>query len=119
MIMSKLRVWWIPQVGAISEAIYVPVQSVEEGKKVLDILAAYDAFQLQNRIKPDYSNAGGLQIYNPEIADYEDWYLETEDDYFDDVDEYISSTDKADEIDAFTHELFKQIDWEKIERMTK
>ena len=39
--------------------------------------------------------------------------------YFDDVDEYISSTDKADEIDAFTHELFKQIDWEKIERMTR
>ena len=31
--MSKLRVWWIPQVGAISEAFYVPVQSVEEGKK--------------------------------------------------------------------------------------
>ena len=80
-IMSKLRVWWIPQVGAISEAFYVPVQSVEEGKKVLDMLAAYDAFQLQNRIKPDYSNAGGLQIYNPEIADYEDWYLETEKNY--------------------------------------
>ena len=80
-IMSKLRVWWISQVGAISEAFYVPVQSVEEGKKVLDMLAAYDAFQLQNRIKPDYSNAGGLQIYNPEIADYEDWYLETEKNY--------------------------------------
>ena len=79
-IMNKLRVWWIPQVGAISEAFYVPVQSVEEGKKVVDMLAAYDAFQLQNRIKPDYSNAGGLQVYNPEIADYEDWYLETEDD---------------------------------------
>ena len=113
---KKLRVWWIPQVPM--GAFYIPVESVEEGKKVLDMLAAYDAFQLQNRIKPDYSNAGGLQVYNPEIADYEDWYLETEDDYFDDVDEYISSTDKADEVDAFTHELFKQIDWEKIERMT-
>ena len=86
---NKLRVWWIPQVGSISEAFYVPVQSVEEGKKVLDMLAAYDAFQLQNRIKPDYSNAGGLQIYNPEIADYEDWYLETEDEFYDDAQDYF------------------------------
>ena len=118
-IMSKLRVWWIPQVGAISEAFYVPVQSVEEGKKVLDMLAAYDAFQFQNRIKPDYSNAGGLQIYNPEIADYEDWYLETDDDYFDDVDDYCEQCEKVEELTEFNQALFKQIDWEKIERMTK
>ena len=78
--MNKLRVWWIPQVGAGSEAFYVPVQSVEEGKRVMDMLATYDAYQLQNKIKPDYCNTGGLQIYNPEVADYEDWYLETEDD---------------------------------------
>ena len=116
---NKLRVWWIPQVGAISEAFYVPVQSVEEGKKVLDMLAAYDAFQLQNRIKPDYSNAGGLQIYNPEIADYEDWYLETDDDYFDDVDDYCEQCEKAEELTEFNQALFEQIDWEKIERMTR
>ena len=81
---------------------------------MLDILAAYDAFQLQEKIKSDYANAGGLQIYNPDTADYEDWYLETEDAYFDDVDEYVSTTDEAEEIDAFEHELFKQINWDKI-----
>lgn len=114
---QKLRVWWIPQVGAGSEAFYVPVKSVEEGKRVMNMLAAYDAYQLQNRIKPDYCNTGGLQVYNPEVADYEDWYLETEDDYFDDVDDYIDSTGNADEIDEFTHELFKQIDWDLIHKM--
>lgn len=31
--MDKLRVWWIPQAGAIEEAFYVPVETVEEGKK--------------------------------------------------------------------------------------
>ena len=36
---EKLRVWWIPQVG-LSDAFYIPVKSVEEGKKVMDILAA-------------------------------------------------------------------------------
>lgn len=116
---NKLRVWWIPQVGAINEAFYVPVQSVEEGKKVLDMLATYDAFQLQNRIKPDYSNAGGLQVYNPEIADYEDWYLETEDDYFDDVDDYCEQCERAEELTEFNQALFKQIDWKKIEQMTR
>ena len=95
--MNKMRVWWIPQIGASNEAFYIPVQ---------------------NRIKPDYCNTGGLEIYNAETEEYEDWYFETEDEYFEDVDEYLSTTDKAEEIDNFTSELFKQIDWEKIERMT-
>lgn len=116
---NKLRVWWMPQIGATGETFHIPVQSVEEGKKVMDILSAYDAFQLQNRIKPDYANAGGLQVYNPETADWEDWYLATEEDFFEAVDEYISSTDNAEMIDNFTHELFAQIDWDKIEQMTR
>ena len=59
--MSKLRVWWIPQAGATEDSFYVPVETVEEGKKVMDMLAAYDAYQRQNRIKPDYCNCGGVQ----------------------------------------------------------
>lgn len=116
--MNKMRVWWIPQIGASNEAFHIPVQSVEEGKKIMDILSVYDAYQLQNRIKPDYCNMGGLEIYNPETGDYEGWYFETEDNYFDNVDEYLSTTDKAKEIDNFTSKLFEQIDWGKIERIT-
>lgn len=115
---EKLRVWWIPQVG-LSDAFYIPVKSVEEGKKVMDILAAYDAFQLQNNIKSDYCNTGGLQVYNPEIADYEDWYLETEDNYFDNIDDYCEQCERAEELTEFNQTLFEQIDWEKIERMTQ
>ena len=114
---QKLRVWWIPQVGTGSEAFYVPVQSVEEGKRVMDMLAAYDAYQLQNKIKPDYCNTGGLQIFDEEEDEWCDWYLETEDSYFDDLDDYIEFAGKADEIDEFTHELFKQIDWDMIHKM--
>lgn len=116
--MRKSRVWQIPQVG-IEGTFYVPVDTPEEGKKLLDILAAYDAFQLQNKVKPDYCNVGGLQIFNEEEKEWEDWYLETEDDYFDNVDEYISSSEKAEEFETFNRELFKQIDWKQIERMTK
>lgn len=116
--MSKLRVWWVPQVG-IKETFYVPVGSVEEGKKVMDLLAAYDAFQLQNKVKPDYANVGGLQVWDEDEQDWIDWCMETENDYFDDVDEYCEQCECADELAAFKRELFDQIDWKKIERMTR
>lgn len=35
--MDKLRVWWIPQVGATEGAFYIPVETIEEGKKVMDM----------------------------------------------------------------------------------
>ena len=90
--MSKLRVWWIPQVG-INETFYVPVNTPEEGKKLLDTLAAYDAFQLQNKVKPDYCNIGGLQIFDDEDGEWYDWNIETDDYYYDDLDEYCESDD--------------------------
>jgi hypothetical protein len=103
--MSKLRVWHIPQVGC-NASLYIPVETVEEGKKVMDILACYDLFQLENRIKPDYCNVSGLQIFNEDDQEWEDWFIETKDDYFDDVDEYLENDEK---IQAFTKELFGQL----------
>lgn len=114
--MAKLRVWWCPQVGACG-SFYVSVSSPEEGRKVMDILSAYDGFQMQNGIKGDYSNVGGLEMFNEETGDWEDWALETEDDYFDDVDEYCDVCESAKEIEEFTKELFSQVDWEKIREM--
>ncbi len=58
---GDLRVWWIPQVPG--KAFNVDVGSVAEGVKIMDVLADYDAFQFENRIKPDYCNAGGLNRY--------------------------------------------------------
>lgn len=106
---NKLRVWWIPQVG-LSNSFYIPVKSVEEGKKVMDLLAIYDMFQLQNNIKPDYINTGGLQIFNEEEREWEDWYLETENDYYEDVDEYCDQCEKAEELKEFSRHLSEQID---------
>lgn len=83
---ETLRVWWIPQVPM--EAFYVPVKSVVEGVKIMNVLAEYDAFQYDNNVKDDYSNAGGLEMFDDD--DWCDWYIE--DDivgYFDDPDEYL------------------------------
>ena len=116
--MSKLRVWWIPQIG-IGQTFYIPVETVEDGKKIMDILAAYDLFQLQNNVKPDYSNVGGLQMRDEEEKEWCDWYMETEDDFFEDVDEYCEQCDKAEELEEFKRELLEQIDFGKCEEMEK
>ena len=75
---EQLKVWWIPQIPG--KSFEVPVSSVDEAKKILTVLADYDAFQLDNNIKCDYCNAGGLVVYdedadgegNPGWIDWED-----------------------------------------------
>ena len=106
---QKLRVWWIPQIPC--ESFYIPVDSPEEGKKVLDILAIYDMFQFENDIKPDFCNAGGLQYFDEEEQEWNDWYLETETDYYEDIDEYCESDEceQREELEEFRYELFRQI----------
>lgn len=49
----------------------VEVDNLVEAKKLLDTLAEYDKFQLENRIKPDYSNLGGLDVY--EQGEWVEW----------------------------------------------
>lgn len=58
--LGDLRVWWIPQVPG--KPFHVPVKNVDEAELVLATLARYDLFQLENRIKPDFANAGGLEV---------------------------------------------------------
>jgi len=68
---TKLRVWWIPQVPMA--AFTYPVDSIATGKVLLDVLAKYDAFQYENRVKPDYCNAGGMSWSHP-VATEGEWY---------------------------------------------
>lgn len=50
---------------------HVAVKSTQEAKLILDTLGRYDQFQLDNNIKPDYSNVGGLEVYVGTDVDYE------------------------------------------------
>ncbi len=63
---GDLRVWWIPQIPGTP--FFVCVQDLEEGRKICDTLAAYDQFQFDHRIKPDYSSTGGVEVH-----EYGDW----------------------------------------------
>jgi len=82
---GQLRVWWIPQVPM--KPFYVMVNNLEEAKLMLDTLADYDKFQYDNKVKPDYSNMGGLEIWDERDEEDEkgekwaDWGEEIGDDF--------------------------------------
>ena len=57
-----MKVWWIPQIPM--KPFEVEVSSLAEGVKIMDVLANYDDFQFRNRIKPDYSNVGGISVFD-------------------------------------------------------
>lgn len=70
MVTTKYRVWWKPQVPMKSFIVEVP--DVQTGRFVEVILADYDLFQFDNKVKPDYCNMGGTQFYNEEDQEWED-----------------------------------------------
>lgn len=43
------------------EPFWVTVPDIDTGKLVMNTLAAYDLFQYEHNVKPDYANAGGLR----------------------------------------------------------
>ena len=85
LIEGSLQVWWIPQVPM--NPFMVDVSTPEEGGKILDVLANYDLFQYEKNIKPDYSNAGGLNVFCD--GDWEEWYSE----FDEDIREYMEASE--------------------------
>lgn len=63
---GDLQVWIIPQIPG--EAFLIDVNSIPEGKKILDALGDYQLFMLQNEVIPDYSNVGGIRRW-----EQDDW----------------------------------------------
>jgi hypothetical protein len=84
---GTLRVWWIPQVPM--KSFHVPVKNVKQAMLILDTLARYDQFQLDNNIKPDYSNTGGLQEFTG--GDWTEW----DNDDGDDIDAVMDQRQEA------------------------
>lgn len=68
---GQLRVWHIPQVP-MDNLFNVYVDSIKEARLVLDTLAIYDLFQLEYKIKPDYSNVSGLEVF--EDNEWIEWH---------------------------------------------
>lgn len=96
---GDIKIWWVPQIPGKPFEVSVP--SLVAGKFLLTLLAEYDLFQLEQKVKPDYSNAGGLCQYKN--GDWEDWYDPDDDTEFDKVGyERLARIDKE---EGRTHEL--------------
>jgi Superinfection exclusion gene product 17 len=77
---GQLKVWWIPQIpGRKFEYL---IETLVEAKTVLNTLAEYDMFLLQHGHRVDYSNAGGLMVFDEDdtndgpLGSWVDWYSE-------------------------------------------
>lgn len=62
--MKRLRVCHFPQIPC--KPFIVEVQDIEQSKLLCDVLANYDLFQFDNRIKPDYANMTVVEQWNEE-----------------------------------------------------
>jgi hypothetical protein len=70
--MVKLRVWWKSTFPG--NAFYFPVNSLLEAKLLLTALPEYDWFLYDNHLRGNYSNAGGLQMWNESTQEWEEWW---------------------------------------------
>lgn len=86
---GSLRVWWIPQVPG--KRFFVYVDDLEQAKLIMNVLADYDIFQYENHIKPDYSNAGGLEMFDEGEDYWLDWHSEDGDSF----DEWLEFQDET------------------------
>lgn len=68
---STYKVWHIPQIPG--EAFMVETESLDEAKRLVDVLADYDLFQLEHNIKPDYANMNGILVWSVDEDGYVDW----------------------------------------------
>lgn len=75
---NDLRVWWMPQIS-MGKRFFWPIATVAEGANLLSLLAECDMFQLENNIKPDFCNAGGIEHFVDDSEngpEWQDWYDE-------------------------------------------
>ena len=68
--------WHIPQVPM--KGFEVDVASIEQGKWLRGVLADYDRFQYENRVKPDYCNASGMRYLDTD-GEWSDLDVDDED----------------------------------------
>lgn len=69
------------------------ISNLQEARLLYNVLADYDLFQYQNRIKPDYANATVVQIWSEEDGVWMDWY--DEETGIADINEYFTSIEEV------------------------
>lgn len=82
---NTMRVWWKSRFSNRLN-MHIPIENEIEGKKILDVLLAYDMLQYRHS-RTGYENIGGIEIF--ENGEWRDWYIDDENGYYDDIEEYL------------------------------
>ncbi len=81
----KLRICHMPQFPC--KPFIVEVEDLKQAKFLSDVLANYDLFQFENRIKPDYANVTLVEQWNEDEREWLFWC--DEETGIDDINEYF------------------------------
>jgi len=68
---GDLQTWIIPQIPG--KPFIVDVDSIAEGRKILDALSDFQLFMLAQNVMPDYSNVGGIRRFEYAFDGGFDW----------------------------------------------
>ena len=69
---KRFKAWYIPQVPM--KAFEVETHTAAEAQAALDLITAFSIFEFENKVKPDYADAGGIVLWDEpdqEWFDYE------------------------------------------------
>ena len=64
------KVWYIPQVPM--QAFEVEVDDLKTAEKLLNTIYEFSSFEYENRVKPDYSDVGGIAQWSEDDQSWED-----------------------------------------------
>lgn len=69
---GDLEVWYIPQIPGT--AFRERASDLATAKKILDVLSRFSLFEFENRVKPDYADAGGIHRWESDGEGGYRWY---------------------------------------------
>lgn len=77
---GTLKVWYVPQVPMQPYERILPHHDGDEEKELalaailLDTIISFSSFEFENRVKPDYSDMGGIERWEGDGEGGRDWY---------------------------------------------
>jgi len=75
--MAKFKAWYIPQVPMHPFEVERP--TAVEAQAALDLITDFSIFEFENKVKPDYSDAGGVEEWDETDQEWFDLEPEEED----------------------------------------
>lgn len=71
---DDIRVWYIPQIPMEPYVVHVPNGSLGEAVRIREAIIGLSIFEFEHNVKPDYSDAAGIERYEIDGEGGFDWY---------------------------------------------